>query len=125
MPSSSPFASKLGTNYCPEDEEIAQIRVLLAEPANRLKSLDDEISKLQVALDRMKEERSRLGAYVEGHRALISLARRLPLDIIQEIFLACIPTHCNCFMSATEAPVLLGRICSSWRSISLSTPRLW
>ncbi|KAJ7252120.1 hypothetical protein B0H12DRAFT_1118589 [Mycena haematopus] len=28
-------------------------------------------------------------------------------------------------MSATEAPVILGRICSSWRTISLSTPRLW
>ncbi|KAJ7910941.1 hypothetical protein B0H13DRAFT_2010966 [Mycena leptocephala] len=28
-------------------------------------------------------------------------------------------------MSASEAPVLLGRICSSWRTISLSTPRLW
>ncbi|KAJ6573540.1 hypothetical protein DFH09DRAFT_1152067 [Mycena vulgaris] len=28
-------------------------------------------------------------------------------------------------MSATEVPVLLGRICSSWRAISLSTPRLW
>ncbi|KAJ7140798.1 hypothetical protein C8R44DRAFT_931024 [Mycena epipterygia] len=28
-------------------------------------------------------------------------------------------------MSAREAPVLLGRICSSWRSISLSTSRLW
>ncbi|KAJ7698987.1 hypothetical protein B0H17DRAFT_317209 [Mycena rosella] len=97
---SSPFTSKLGTNYCPEDEEIAQIRALLAEPANRLESLDEEISKLQVALDRMKEERSRLGAYVEGHRALISLARRLALDIIQEIFLACIPTHRNCVMSA-------------------------
>ncbi|KAJ7252155.1 hypothetical protein B0H12DRAFT_1118743, partial [Mycena haematopus] len=28
-------------------------------------------------------------------------------------------------MSASEAPVLLGHICSSWRAISLSTPRLW
>ncbi|KAJ7765766.1 hypothetical protein B0H16DRAFT_1524304 [Mycena metata] len=28
-------------------------------------------------------------------------------------------------MSAVEAPVLLGRICSSWRAISLTTPRLW
>ncbi|KAJ7665894.1 hypothetical protein DFH06DRAFT_1185329 [Mycena polygramma] len=28
-------------------------------------------------------------------------------------------------MSASEAPVLLGRICSAWRDISLSTPRLW
>ncbi|KAF8208301.1 hypothetical protein K438DRAFT_1755001 [Mycena galopus ATCC 62051] len=39
--------------------------------------------------------------------------------------MACIPTHRNCVMSATEAPVILGRICSSWRTISLSTPRLW
>ncbi|KAF7376661.1 hypothetical protein MSAN_00082900 [Mycena sanguinolenta] len=28
-------------------------------------------------------------------------------------------------MSATEAPVILGRICSAWRAISLSAPRLW
>ncbi|KAJ6456071.1 hypothetical protein C8R45DRAFT_1034823 [Mycena sanguinolenta] len=28
-------------------------------------------------------------------------------------------------MSAQEAPVLLGRICSSWRAISHSLPRLW
>ncbi|KAF7373732.1 hypothetical protein MSAN_00584300 [Mycena sanguinolenta] len=28
-------------------------------------------------------------------------------------------------MSAIEAPVLLGRICSAWRTISLKTPRLW
>ncbi|KAF7362461.1 hypothetical protein MVEN_00593700 [Mycena venus] len=57
--------------------------------------------------------------------ALISPARKLHLDILQSIFVACLPTHRNCVMSATEAPVLLGHICSSWRSISLSTPRLW
>ncbi|KAJ7022093.1 hypothetical protein C8F04DRAFT_245444 [Mycena alexandri] len=33
------------------------------------------------------------------------------------------PTHRNRVMSAVEAPVLLGRICRSWRS--LTTPRLW
>ncbi|KAJ7354593.1 hypothetical protein DFH08DRAFT_855348 [Mycena albidolilacea] len=39
--------------------------------------------------------------------------------------MACLPTHRNCVMSAQEAPVILGRICSSWRAISLKTPRLW
>ncbi|KAF7370257.1 hypothetical protein MSAN_00656800 [Mycena sanguinolenta] len=51
--------------------------------------------------------------------------RRLPRDIIEAIFLACLPAHRNCVMSAQEAPVLLGRICSSWRAISFSAPRLW
>ncbi|KAJ7437756.1 hypothetical protein FB451DRAFT_1305118 [Mycena latifolia] len=116
---SFPFTSKLGTNYCPEDE-IAQIRNFLADPTLRLKHVA-EGAQLQKALD----ERVRLRAYIDAHRALISPVRRLPVDVIQKIFIACLPTRRNCVMSAAEAPVLLGRICSSWRTISLSTPHLW
>ncbi|KAJ7019222.1 hypothetical protein C8F04DRAFT_1148506 [Mycena alexandri] len=122
---SSPFASKLGTNYCPRDEEILEIQSLLTEPCLRLKSLDDEIAALQRTIVTLSEERDALGAYVDAHRALTSPLRRLPFDIIQEIFMACLPTHRNCVMNAQEAPVLLGRICSSWRTISRSSPRLW
>ncbi|KAJ7762539.1 hypothetical protein B0H16DRAFT_1311558, partial [Mycena metata] len=119
------FTSKLGTNYCPTDDEVVEIRDLLVEPTLRLKHLDDEITKLQRAIDKLAAERDAVAIFVDAHNALISPARRLPLDIIQEIFIACLLTHRNCVMSASEAPVLLGRLCSSWRVISLSTPRLW
>ncbi|KAJ7437727.1 hypothetical protein FB451DRAFT_1193045 [Mycena latifolia] len=109
----------------PHDEEIVEIKAFLAEPTLRLKDLGDEIADLQKALDKLTAERARISVYVDAHRALISPARRLPLDIIQKIFIACLPTHRNCAMSAIEAPVLLGRVCSFWRSICLSTPRLW
>ncbi|KAF7373727.1 hypothetical protein MSAN_00583700 [Mycena sanguinolenta] len=122
---SSPFASRLDTNYCPTDQEDLEIRSLLVEPTLRLKKLDDEIADLQKSMDKLVEERNGLQSYVQAHSALISPVRRLPRDIIQEIFLACMPTHRNCVMSATEAPILLGRICSAWRAISLNTPRLW
>ncbi|KAJ7140956.1 hypothetical protein C8R44DRAFT_550119, partial [Mycena epipterygia] len=122
---SSPFAPNFRTNYCPSDEEVTEIKGLLVEPILRLQRLNDEIADMQKAIDKLTEDRDNLGAYVEAHRALISPVRRLPLDIIQEIFMACIPMHCNCVMSTTEVPVLLGRICSSWRAISLATPRLW
>ncbi|KAJ7457854.1 hypothetical protein FB451DRAFT_589538 [Mycena latifolia] len=121
----SPFTSKLGTNYCPQDDEIPAIQCIITETAVRMKVLDDEIADLQKALGKLMEERDRLNAYVDAHQALLSPVRRLPLDIIQEIFVACLPMYRNCAMSAMEAPVLLGRICSSWRTISLSTPRLW
>ncbi|KAJ7657750.1 hypothetical protein DFH06DRAFT_1197054 [Mycena polygramma] len=121
----SPFAHHLGTNYCPTDQELLEIQALLVEPTLRITHLDDEIADLQKAIDKLAQERDGLGAFVKAHKALISPVRRLPLDIIQEIFLACLPTHRNCVMSAKEPPVLLGRICSSWRAISLSTPRLW
>ncbi|KAJ7181007.1 hypothetical protein C8R46DRAFT_1187253 [Mycena filopes] len=123
--STSPFASKLGTNYCPLDDEVLQIRALLTAPLSRLKQIDDQIAELQKAIDELVEERERVRSFVDPHQDLISPFRRLPLDVVQEIFVACLPTHRNCVMSALEAPVLLGRICSAWRSISLGTPRLW
>ncbi|KAJ7205956.1 hypothetical protein GGX14DRAFT_457755 [Mycena pura] len=122
---SSAFATKLGTNYCPNVEEAAELKALLVEPVLRLKRLDDEIVEMQRAIDKLTEERNHVAAYISAHRALLSPVRTLPLDIIQEIFGACLPTDRNCVMSASEAPVLLGRICSSWRAISLSTPSLW
>ncbi|KAJ7140967.1 hypothetical protein C8R44DRAFT_726662 [Mycena epipterygia] len=121
----SPFSPRLGTNYCPEDGEVAEIKALIAEPVLQLQRLDDEIAEMQKAIDKLTKDRDNLGAYIGAHKALISPVRRLPLDIIQEIFLACLPTRGNCIMSASEAPVILGRICSSWRTISLSTPHLW
>ncbi|KAF7373733.1 hypothetical protein MSAN_00584400 [Mycena sanguinolenta] len=122
---SSPFASRLGTNYCPTDQEVLEIRSLLVQPTLRIKSLDDEIAILQKSIDKLVKERVNLASYVEAHSALISPVRRLPLDVIENIFVACLPTRRNCVMSATEAPILLGRICSAWRTISLTTPRLW
>ncbi|KAJ7221341.1 hypothetical protein GGX14DRAFT_429452 [Mycena pura] len=112
---SSPFISKIGTNYSAEENERADIEALLIEPSFRLKALDHEIAQLQRAIDKLA---ARL-------LPLLSPIRRIPLDIMQEIFVACMPTHRNCDMRATEAPVLLGRICSAWRAISLTTPRLW
>ncbi|KAJ6537311.1 hypothetical protein DFH09DRAFT_1178438, partial [Mycena vulgaris] len=119
------FSPKLGTNYCPKDDEVLEIQALLVEPTLRLDRLDNEIAAMREALDTLIAERDGVDAYVSAHKALISPVRRLPLDIIQEIFIACMPTHRNCVMSAREAPVLLGRICSAWRAISLATPRLW
>ncbi|KAJ7646462.1 hypothetical protein FB45DRAFT_890525, partial [Roridomyces roridus] len=120
----SPFTTRFGTNYCPTDEEIVAIQSLIIGPSLRVHALDDEIAALHQKLDALKEERDGVIAYVESHKALLSPVRRLPLDIVQEIFVTCLPDR-NCVMSATEAPMLLGRICSSWRAISLSTPRIW
>jgi hypothetical protein len=46
---SSPFASRLGTNYIPPDGEVLKIQSLLVKPVSRLKRLDDQIADLQKA----------------------------------------------------------------------------
>ncbi|KAF9002459.1 hypothetical protein BDQ17DRAFT_1356893, partial [Cyathus striatus] len=51
--------------------------------------------------------------------------KHLPIDVLQEIFVACLPTDRNPCMAAFEAPMLLTRICSSWRRLVHSIPFLW
>ncbi|KAJ7229973.1 hypothetical protein GGX14DRAFT_327721, partial [Mycena pura] len=45
---------------------------------------------------------------------------RMPLDMLQNIFMHCLPPRLNCVMSDAEAPLLLGRVC-----LSQSTRQLW
>ncbi|KAJ7645205.1 hypothetical protein DFH06DRAFT_1477049 [Mycena polygramma] len=98
----SPFCEQFYTNYVPSDGEIEQIR-----------AHHDTI------------QRNHINDYIEPHNALISVPRRLPQDLVEQIFLGCLPIHHNAVMSVTEAPLLLGRICSAWRSIAFGMPRLW
>ncbi|KAF8997107.1 hypothetical protein BDQ17DRAFT_1219547, partial [Cyathus striatus] len=121
----SSFQLHLRTNYVPSIDEIRTIMIIMEESAKEARDLDTEIDQLQQQLHILQDKRSKLHDLAEQHRALISPARRLGTDILEEIFIACLPTERNSCMSSTEAPVLLTRICSSWRKIAHSTPRLW
>ncbi|TDL22674.1 hypothetical protein BD410DRAFT_213162 [Rickenella mellea] len=50
---------------------------------------------------------------------------KLPIELLVEIFLYCLPTDRFPVASSSEAPILLGMICRVWRSVSLNTPQLW
>ncbi|KAK6996980.1 hypothetical protein R3P38DRAFT_3407135 [Favolaschia claudopus] len=121
----SPFQSKLGTNYHARDEEVPQIRSLLVQPLSRIQEIDTEIAELHNAIDVLLTEKATLRSYIQAHRTLVAPIRRIPPEILSEIFEACLPNERNCVMSSAEAPMLLGRVCSSWRTLSLSTPSLW
>ena len=115
---SSPFASRLDTNYVATDSESLEIQNLLQIPTSRLEELSTQLQEL-------RNEQSSLRLFISKHRALISLIRKLPIDILQEIFIACLPTANNAVMSRLEPPILLTQICSSWRNVAHATPQLW
>ncbi|KAJ7823978.1 hypothetical protein B0H14DRAFT_2187041, partial [Mycena olivaceomarginata] len=108
--------SSFSTNYILSDEEIECIRMELVAHTQELARIDENIRELFA-------QRAQIQAHVDPYRALISHPRRLPADILREIFVACLPTDRNAVMSAQEAP-LLRRICSAW-TITLSTLMLW
>ncbi|KAF8872280.1 hypothetical protein BD779DRAFT_349309 [Infundibulicybe gibba] len=50
---------------------------------------------------------------------------RLPLEVLGEIFLHCLPPGKWGSFSARHAPWLLTKVCRSWREVALSTSLLW
>ncbi|KAJ7845398.1 hypothetical protein B0H14DRAFT_2511012 [Mycena olivaceomarginata] len=121
----SPFADRLNTNYIPSDSEIVEIRAFLADPVDELARVEARIEEMEIALSQLKELRASLKTPIDAHRALISPMRRMPQDVLSEIFSSCLPSEHNALIDPAEAPLLLGRICRHWRDIAYSTLMLW
>ncbi|KAF5375275.1 hypothetical protein D9758_000288 [Tetrapyrgos nigripes] len=126
MDQQSPFSHLFNTNYAAaSNEDISVIQDLLSAPLEKLESLNSEIIRLENALSGLKAERDHLQSYVDQHRNLLSPFRRLPPEIISEIFIRCLPEDSRPTHSLSETPLLLGTICRNWREVALSTPYLW
>ncbi|KAJ7153890.1 hypothetical protein C8R43DRAFT_1235295 [Mycena crocata] len=109
---------QLRTGYVPSVPESVGIQANLA-------SLSDELARLEALIRDLSSQRDKVQESIELQRALIAPIRRLPDDVLRELFLACLPTHRNAAMSPVEPPLLLCRICSVWRALALATPMLW
>ncbi len=125
MSTESQFSDKLNSNYAPTDDELIVIKELLSRPNQKLENITSEIEGIKEQLEKLLKEKEDLNEHLKVHKALLSPVRRLPPGVLQRIFMYCLPTGRYPVMSSREAPVLLGRVCSQWRDITLATPRLW
>ncbi len=98
---------------------------MISESTTQLSSLKKEMDQVQSKWNDLLEKSTILEQQISDYRALTAPIRRLPEDILQEVFLQCLPQTHNAIISSSECPVLLGRICRRWRDISLNTPSLW
>ncbi|KAF7296699.1 F-box domain-containing protein [Mycena chlorophos] len=119
------FTSYSRTNDAPTDGEVALLRETIVPDVAHLASLDAQLDRLLLEIQRVQTERKTLLDRIQPYQTILSPIRRIPEDILREIFVACMPQDRNCVMSEKEAPILLGRVCSSWRRLSQSIPYLW
>ncbi|KAJ7759459.1 hypothetical protein DFH07DRAFT_884393 [Mycena maculata] len=120
----SPFSSLLRTNTAPSDGECKAIRQFLSGLEGNLAALTDEIARMQSVQRDLTDQCPSLREAIDAHKALLSVSRQLPEDVVRVIFLDCLPAG-NAVMTSREAPLLLAQVCTSWRRIAFSTPRLW
>ncbi|KAJ7435747.1 hypothetical protein B0H11DRAFT_2113009 [Mycena galericulata] len=122
-PFSTPYTAVLHTNFVPLEAECLRIRDLVVAPIVELEKTTQEIAHLKAKLEQLASKQVELTEFIDAHLALVSGARRLPDDILREIFIA--SSDGNAIISPAEAPMLITHICSEWRSLALSMPRLW
>ena len=89
--SDSPFEDILHTNLVPSDAQCDDIRAFLVGPCKELADLTEEIERLQSLLDQTTKKRGELKQCVDAHFSLVSPMRRLPDDILREVFVETLP----------------------------------
>ncbi|KAJ6530866.1 hypothetical protein DFH09DRAFT_994439, partial [Mycena vulgaris] len=118
----------LSTNTPPEDAELTFIRAVLSDTGARLADIEREMSRLRDRLRQLEDERSVMSIYHAQNRAILSPLRRMPPEVLGEIFSWTLPTLRPTLrrgFDVNDSPWVLTHICSRWRAIAISTPTLW
>ncbi|KAJ6465524.1 hypothetical protein C8R47DRAFT_48451 [Mycena vitilis] len=117
------------TNCAPSQFEAEQIIQLIHQGEETVSQLDDEISRTSDTLAKLQQRRETHREEIRSLRGLVSPIRRFPPEILAEIFVLCmkdsILLRSSTSFEPCQPPLLFGRVSSMWRTISLTTPRLW
>ena len=100
------------------------MKALRARLFEDLSMIDVEIEKVASTL-LLKRQRDEIQESIDDFNIILAPVRCLSVDVLSVILNYCLATHRDPIMSSSEAPILLTHICRDWRSIALSTPRLW
>ena len=120
----------LGACIVPLPSEVDHIRNIISGAESDLFQLETEVARVQVVLRHLSRQLDETRTKITVHKALLSPIRRLPDELLSEIFIHCLPDQRK--MDAKhdsfrigEAPLLLGSVCGRWRVVSLATQELW
>jgi hypothetical protein len=123
----------------PSPSELDQLSQAISDAKQDISDYEEDIRSLEGLLSGFRRKREELKQYVERCRAYLSPIRKLPTEIMGEVFLYYQDLHrsgrddgefkeplCDPYSSNSHVTALfLGSKCKLWHSISLSTPRLW
>ncbi|KZP25525.1 hypothetical protein FIBSPDRAFT_733804, partial [Athelia psychrophila] len=122
-PASSATTDLLRSNRAPSSAEFAIIHASIGEIAEEIQLIDMESKRLRRVLADLDIRQRKIRFDSISQRSVLSARRRLPVELISEIFMHCLPLRHN--PSPAGIPWLLGSICQLWREVALSTPALW
>ncbi|KAJ7145778.1 hypothetical protein C8R44DRAFT_655707 [Mycena epipterygia] len=124
------LAHLLQSNDAPRPNQSPLVKKILRTKEAELATLAAEISKLQFALETLQSTHTHLASEINQYNSILAPIRRLPPEIVGEVFLYFVPSLHHDFRDTSpdrrvERPWKLGHICRLWRTIALSLGQLW
>src|ERR1700691_1118396 len=109
----------LCTNLPPSEIQANYIQNIISETKSRIAQLEGHDTQPQMELESLRR-------YAGILRPILSHVRQFPAELLSEIFEYCLPeTFEKDIIFVIKAPLLLGQICSRWRTIATSIQTLW
>ncbi|KAJ7160958.1 hypothetical protein C8R46DRAFT_356856 [Mycena filopes] len=122
------LAPLIASNDVPQPAQLAILWEIRREHQTAIFKVDTDIADVESALEALEvrrvallREQRVLRLAVNQFLGLMSLVRRLPPEILGEIFLYLTPVVCKNY----QTPWYLGQICHYWRRVALSLRPLW
>ncbi|KDQ51307.1 hypothetical protein JAAARDRAFT_185059, partial [Jaapia argillacea MUCL 33604] len=120
----------LRTGYPPQAVDVPRLLEHISFADADISALNSQILERRAHIAQIMEEITVLSAQGElrarqvlPYRSVFAPVRRLPMEILTEIFVHCLPDPSA--FGYPEARRTLMHVCSSWRELVCSTPRLW
>ncbi|KAK0433551.1 hypothetical protein EV421DRAFT_1428257 [Armillaria borealis] len=124
---SSRFEELSSCNDAPLDSERTSLETVVREGEASLSSLPHRIAAAREMLRILLQEETRTVKHITDAKVLLNPVRRLPADVLIDIFAACLPEHTDYTdsLDAKSAPWVLSQVCAFWRQTALASTELW
>ncbi|KAJ6471075.1 hypothetical protein C8R47DRAFT_1023260 [Mycena vitilis] len=119
----------LNSNEPPLEVERPFFASVVSHLRSRLSHHDAKLARLRAQYIQLQEERATLSADLRKNTAVLSSLRRMPPEILSEIFVWTLPSELmvtnRAAVDLQDSPWMLTHICGHWRRVAIGSPSLW
>ncbi|KAK7035915.1 F-box domain-containing protein [Favolaschia claudopus] len=108
----------LRCNYSPEGAIVDEIILAVVAVDSHLDRYDPQITRFQRILDTLRAAKEDLQRFQRYCHSVVSPVRKLPPEILRQIFL-------ECAGSEPDVIPVAGMVCRYWRDVVEASPTLW
>jgi hypothetical protein len=113
-----PTMSSLSDARSSLETSIRSQEALATEISDAEANLAKVIQEAQCRIDALRREKTQLDEQILATQAYISPMRRLPIELLRDVFYGCFEDHPCCAW-------VLASVCVDWRRLALAMPRIW